>query len=1074
MIDKPYKPSLKKFPNDKLYSKNLNSDYKYKYLVFDDHPEVRQLRKKHSLNTNDMNLSNNYDGYNSNYKLGVRDYSSSMYDDYNNPYYMPISSKNYSKTMNIRTPDPQEYQVYYFPTSKPIPQYPRHTTERFYRRKPVKQYPVEEVPYWPTQYPKPVRVVEREPSYPIFDYDYHRTNDYNISSTNIEPYTHRHRTRYFPPDDMYHNFDDSNYYYESDSRQRPYSSITRPCSPVYSRDPLYDRIHLESSGSLLEKKIRDYVWNPNKDRIENYSTPSYEKSNYYTDFKPSLNKHRANETFRTRASFSFDSQEPSRKNDVAKENVYRRNSIMTPQERKHSIDNSFQSLRDDDNFSENIPYKKKSETPVHIPKRISFDLDNENIEMSNHTKSIGDITNENVITKERKSSILGRRESITKIDDKRRTSLLSNEDYPINKQRVTLKDKNDNSRRESLSKQEKLNSIGSSFESDKYLNLKNKPLNNDFKGANYNHSNNNQFLPNTKNDKNNDMIVIPNENARQKLRRDSNDIEKSKLMKASEKPNFNYQDQVENIPNKRDKVNIIERRDSYKNEQKFKINENVPSNPIKSNDMDNQIEKEYNNYSNGLNDTSKNISPVMIDHNSDINNVNKYNTNQQETDSYQQYISNENEVGNENNFEKTVSYSVNDSNKEADIMHSIEKDSTDFNNITKESEPSQDILTDEFKNNTDYYQDHYNDDIKEPLTHEYESQPEHVNDHITNDNSYYPDELADTDQITSHSDVEPVQQNEIIDENNVHDEYYYQNPTDDIKENPTETKYENPKSEENETDKQHSNDDYYYQNYSNADSKEQPENQYSELDHHGEYTSEQNEHDDYYYQNHTEDTVKEQQGDQQYVEPSYQGNYGDQQTTHDDYYYQNYDEKRQPENQYTESNNQGEYVTEHVDHDNYYDQNHPKDNINENELEHHYTEPEQPAGNYVDGEQSNYYYENNSNIPPTDHYNEHAQQENYVENQHMNDNYYYEKHDDNYDESIPKEQYDGYVGDQQEANNSYYPDSQANNYDPQQNYENNSYQTQPYDQNPNNENYDYSDNMDENESMNQSSTGQSK
>lgn len=1081
LIDKPYKSSPNKFNNDKLYSKNIDSDYKYKYLVFDDHPGVRQIRKKPILNTNDMGLSNNYDGYNSNYKLGVRDYPSTIYDDYNNPYYTPISSKKYSKTMNIQTPDPQEYQVYYFPTSKPIPQYPRHTTERFYRRKPVKQYPVEEVPYWPTRYPKPVRVVERQPSYPIFDYDYPRTNDYNVSSSNIDPYTHRHRTRYFPSSDMYHSLEDNNDYYESDLRQRPFSSITRPCSPVYSRDPLYDNINLENSGSLLEKKIRDYVWNPNNDRIGKYTTPSYEKSNYYNDFKPSLNKHRASETFRTRASFSFDSQEPSRKNDVVRENVYRRNSIMTPQERKSSTDNSFQSVRDDDHFSESTQYKKKTETPVHIPKRISFDLDNENIEIPNYKTSIGEIANENTITKERKPSILGRRESITKIDDKRRTSLLPNDDYPTSKPRVIANDKNSNSRRESFSKQENLNSIRNSFESDKYLNLKNKPLgndlnlleknvhsyNNDFKGLDYDHSNNSQFFSNTKNDINNDIDkdIIPNENARHKLRRDSNDTEKSKLIRTTEKSNYNYQDQVENISNKKDKANIIERRDSYKNEQKYTINENIPGDKLKPNNIDNQIEKEYNNYSNDLNNTSKNISPLKINHNSDINNVNKYNTTQQETDNLPQYISNKNGVENENNFEKTVPYSVVDDSNKEDIIRSIEQDSSDLNIISKEPEPSQDILIDEFKSNTDYYQDHYNDDLKEPLTHEYEPQPEHDDDHVVNDNNYYTDELADADKIIPHNDIEPVQQNENIDENNEHDEYYYQKPTDDVKESPIEMNYENPQQQENEIDKQ-PNDDYYYQNYSNADSKEQPENQYSELDHHGEYANKPNEHDDYYYQNPAEDTIKEQQGDQPYVEPNYQENYGDQQATHDDYYYQNYDDKGHPENQYTESTNQGEYGTEHIDHDNYYDQNHPKDNTDENQPEQHYPDTEQPAGNYVDGEQSNYYYENNSNIPHTDHYDEHAQQGNYAENQHINDNYYYEKHDENYDASMPKEQYDGYVDEQHEANSSYYPESQANNYDPQQNYENNRYQAQPYDQNPNNENYDYSDNVDENKSTN--------
>jgi len=249
-MDKP-KILSNPFNTDK-YHKNIDFNNKYKYLVFDDDFGFRHHNKKSNLNKNDMYSSNS--NYNTNYKSQVHDFST-VCDDQNNSYYMPINSKKYGKTMNFRTLDTQEYQVYYFPTSKPIAQYPRQTTERFYRRKPINQYPEEEVPYWPTQYSKPVRVVEREPSYSMVDYGYRSTNDYRIGKSNIEPYTPEHRTRYYSKNDsnIYYSHNDSDYYYEPHLGQRTFSSITRPCSPVYNRDILYDRTQLENSSSLLEK-----------------------------------------------------------------------------------------------------------------------------------------------------------------------------------------------------------------------------------------------------------------------------------------------------------------------------------------------------------------------------------------------------------------------------------------------------------------------------------------------------------------------------------------------------------------------------------------------------------------------------------------------------------------------------------------------------------------------------------------------------------------------------------------------------------------------------------------------------
>lgn len=1091
------KPSLSNtFNIDKIYQKNIDFDNKYKYLVFDDHSGIRQYKTKPNLNANDMYLSNSYNNYNSNYNPQIRDLPSSIYDN-NASYYTPLNSKKYGKTMNFHSPYPHEYQVYYFPTSKPISQYPRQTTERFYRRKPVKQYPEEEVPYLPIRYPKPVRVVERESSFSLDDYDY------RLGNKNIEPYTPDYRARYFPPNDnMYHSYDDNSYYYEPDLRHRSFSSITRPCSPVYIRDPLYDRNHLSNSGSLLEKKIRDYVWNPHKRRIEKYMIPNYERSTYYTDCKQLPNKYEEDEIYRTRS--RFDSQLRNRKNEVEiQENAYNRNTRKTSPEKRFSYEENVQLQKDD--ISESPSYKKKYEKPVQFPKRISFDLHNEDIELPNRNNSIGENTDENHVTKERKL-ILGKRESNAKPDDKRRTSLLSNDNYSISsgKQRVLPSEINGNSRRESLSKQEKLSSIGNSLESDKYFNSKNDFLVNDsnlleknvhnnttdVERIKYdNHNNDIDLYPKARDERHNYNIVqdVPNVNAQRNFKRNSNDNSRSTLIETNEKFNTNNQDQVEIISNKTDNLNTIKKRERFKNEKKIE-KESISGSKKNLNNVDHNLEKENYNYTNGLNEPSKSTisSTPSIDHNNDIRNIEQYNADERETAHLQQFINDDNNITHTNNSKTTLPYQIsNDSNKETNSI----QESSNFKTIPNELEPSTEILNDDYINNTNYYQNYPNNEIEEHPTHEYETQPEHVDEHVANDDNYYTNEL---DNSNNEKIVEPIQHNEFVDEKSAHDEYYYQNPTDDIKEKPIENQYENPNQQENSVESTHANDDYYYQNdYSNVESKEQPENQYVESDHQQDYVPEPNNHDDYYYQDHARDEeVKEQQGDVQYSNPTeYQGDYTDQQQAHDDYYYQNYsngDPKGQPENQYGESGPQGEYGDEHIENNDYYYQNHPKENPDENQINQHYSETAGNQGDYVNAEQENYYYEDNSNVNleghPSSQYDEHAQQESYPDDQHANDGYYYQNPNENYNDPIAKEQYDGYVGDQHEANDpAYYPDSQSNNYDPQHNsYENNSYQTQqsdyvePYVQNPTNESYDYSENIAESQSTNQISDEQSK
>lgn len=1074
---------------DKIYRKNIDSDNKYKYLVFNDYSGIRQYKTKPNTNANDMYLSNSYNNYNSNYKPQVRDFSSSIYDNYNTSYYTPLNSKKYGKTMNFHPPYPHEYQVYYFPTSKPIAQYPRQTTERFYTRKPIKQYPEEEVPYLPIRYSKPVRVVEQESSFSLDDYDY------RIGNKNIEPYTPEYRARYVPANgNMFNSYDDNSYYYEPDLRHRSFSSITRPCSPVYIRDPLFNRNNLSNSESLLEKKIRDYVWNPYKRRVEKYAIPNYEKSTY-SNFKPLSNKHEEDEIYRTRS--GFDSQLPNHKNEVIKDDVYSRNTRKMSPERTYSYEENVK-LQNDDDILENPSYKKKDEKPVPFPKRISFDLHNEDTELPTRNNSIEENTDENPVTKERKF-ILGRQESNTKLDDNRRTSLLSNDNYSISsgKQRVLPSEINGNSRRKSSNKQEKLPSIGNSLKSDKYFNSKNNFLENDsnllHKNVHNNnidvekikyddHNNVNDLYPKTRDDKHNYNMVkdVSNINAQRSFRRDSNDNSRRKLRETNENLYINNQDQAEIISNKTDNLNTIKKRERFKNEQKFK-NETFFGSKKNVNNVDNNVEKENHNYTSGLNEPSQKIisSTPIIDHNNDIPNIEQYNAVNKETAYLQPFIIDDTHT---NNSETTLSYQMpNDSNKEMECI----RDNSDFKTIQKELEPSTEILNDNHINNTNYYQDYSNNKIEEHPT--YEIQSENVDKHVTNDDNYYTNELVNNNNEKI---VEPIQLNEFVDEKSAHDEYYYQNPTDDIKEKSIENQYENINLQENNVENTHANDDYYYQNnYSNLNSKEQTENQYAESGQQ-DYVPEQNNHDDYYYQDHArDDEIKEQQGDVQYANPTdYQGDYTDQQQPTEDYYYQNYsnvDPKGQPESQYAESSHQAEYGDENIENNEYYYQNHPEENSDENQINQHYSDPAEIQKNYVNGEQENYYYEDNSNVNserrPSGQYDENFQQGSYADDQHANDNYYYQSSNENYD-SIAKEQYDGYVGDQHEVNDpAYYPDSQSNNYDLQHNsYDNNTYQTQqsdyvePYVQNPTNESYDYSDNIAESQSTNHISDDQSK
>lgn len=1067
VLNKPTS-SLNTLNFDKTYPISMDYENKYKYLVLDGHLGIRKPKKSTSFNAYDINFSNSY---NSSYKPRAQEFPTS-YDDGNDSYYEPyINSKKYGKLMHDQTPSSREYQVYYFPTNKPIPQYPRQTTERFYRRKPVERYPEEEVPYWHTRYPKPVRVVEREPSYPTFNYGYRDRNYNHGGYKNMEPYMPEYRSRYFPANDnIYHDYDDRSYYYETDLGQRSFSSITRPCSPTYSQNTLYGRNYLDNSSSLFEKKIRDYAWNPRTERVEKYTSPNYEKKIYQTDYKP-LRIMPDDIIPEKRFPLEIDSQVPNRQNETTKESIYRNNSIIVSPERRLSNDDSFQLQKDNDHFSESKSYIKKSETPVIHPKRISFDLGKENNEPLNRKSSIGGSIDENTSPKERGLSF-GRRESISKQnDDKRRASILSNDNYSAlpSKQRVPPNYSNGNSRRESLSKPEKMASVGNSFDPDKHVNFKNdvnpieKNIHTYNQGVERLEYDDEQPFSKVRDEKKIDTLkTVTSGQPQSNIRRGSKENDRTKSIATTEKSNPGYGNQTEKIPNK--KNNTAKRRESYKNEQTIK-KENILSNKKNPQIIDKKLEKIFNKYQTSANESSKNIvnSPIVDLNNGDHNLNDNNNIGQEETSHLHQFVNDNKNV--ENNSE-TISPYQTDSKNETDITNSIELDKSNFKSIPKEQEPHE-VINDEYSNNTNYYQDHSSDDTKEHLTHQYETQLEHADTHAVDDPNYYQGGLSNNnkDNVAVNQYDEPTQQSTYVDEKNAHDEYYYQNPTDESKEHPTENQFGNPDSQENHTEKQHANDDYYYQNYSTENPEGQPENHaFGEPGQQGDYATEHNEHDDYYYQNHPKDDLKEHKEDQQYVDPNYQGNYNDEQNAHDNYYYQNYsnaDTKGQPDNQYAEAGHPGDYAAENVEHDDYYYQNHPKDETKENQVDQQYAEPEHQR-NYNSEGQSDYYYEDHPNADaerrPPDQYNDHTQQENYADDQHLNDGYYYQEPNTNYEESAPKDNYDGYVDNQHDANQSYYPDPQSNNYDQQQNYDDGTYQAQQpeynetYEQHPGDEN----------------------
>ncbi|VVC44727.1 Hypothetical protein CINCED_3A009034 [Cinara cedri] len=1098
--------------NNIIYDKNTDFYYNYKYSMFDNctlgiGPHKKNINVNSTIPPYLQPINNNSAYYNSGCKpKKLYDFSSdaTVYaDDHcENSYYLPISSKNYETSTNVRTAYPREYQVCYFPTSKPIPQYPRQTTERFYKRNPVKQYPVEQVPYWHTRYIKPVKVVEREPYYRTVDYDYYSgTNqDYLVGDKNFEPYTqHRntYRPRYRPANDCstYRGLDESSYYYVPDVQgQRSFSSVTRPCSPVYSssgNDISYSKTRFENAaGSLLEKQIRDYVWNPRKDlqRVDKYTIPNYEKSTHYcTSFKPSSvqnNYHQSNDTNGTRLPVELDSpqiQNQTIEVSKADSSYYKKPSTllhMSPERSRRSHEECFQPRKDAgdhiDHIPENTSYNTKTETPVNFPKRISFDLGNANTELPNRKKSISEKnTVQYANTVERKSS-LGRRESNpSKLDNMRRTSLMLNDDYPvsISKPRSILPSQtNGGSRKEFLSRPDKLDAVVNPRESNKNLNFPKNPKENNLNAleknvVNYNsgtnddivrhdyvQNNDTEYCPKRQNDKNNDARKhLSSEKVRNDNGVISRDNEKRKLTESTGKSNFSNEDRSKNKSKEKDKIKILERRESYKDGRQFKKEGNSAGKNNSIDTADSQLDKKYNDSQNiVINDPSKSISPFAVDRNNDDTNSSRTGG-EKITDRVQQVINNDDIVENGIDPEAILPYrEVDDSNVEtADgIINSAEQDSFDYeSNANKMQEPSREIIVannDEYGNNimNNYYQDRpSNDDINAVHSSMHESvpevQPEYV-DGRDNENYDYPtDEFADSKKenniITSgeHHVAEPVQHDEFVD-GNLHGELYYQNRTaaGDTKENPTGNQYDETPTAADPQEKYtaeplHGNgDDYYYQNnYSNVEVLgERPENQYpAEPDHRqGEY-------------NGAATTAAAVMSDAEYDNNNFynnNNNYQDragvdvaEQRQADDGQYEladpNYQEnhvdpqQRQPDDEYYYQNDNSN--------------NYPNGGVKEQQ-ENQYAEP---VGEYVQGGRTElqrddgYYYgndpgnEGNADERSIDrHYVEPEQRESYVGEARDDNNYYYENNnsdDVNAADSRLSAQYDEHHHGQQES-----------------------------------------------------------
>ncbi|XP_050439469.1 uncharacterized protein LOC126844974 [Adelges cooleyi] len=346
---KPSGLSPKTYGTHAFYPKRIG--HNHKYVVLDDGLGVKKR------NDTDLKITGPYsantDCYNfDEYKPQSCRYVDPLMQDYTEPYYVPMQvPKKYGDIVNYRTPSFED--LYYFPASRPIAQYPKHTAERFYRRKPVERYTEEEAPCWSTRVPKPVRVVERKPMYPT-------TESYTDRKNHLATAYYRPSRYHFPNDhDPYRTrYDHGDDYYDHPEYGYRYS-VTRPVSPVY-----YSRSrcnYADDPEDLLEKTIRDYVWG-NGTR-ESRRMAKYESSPRYgfVDKWP----------WRTREGEHQVGPQIQDAKEIKKSTI--KNSVTLEGRRISLVDDDCVAHPDDGWNSEKPDYTHK---PAMPPKRISFDLNN--------------------------------------------------------------------------------------------------------------------------------------------------------------------------------------------------------------------------------------------------------------------------------------------------------------------------------------------------------------------------------------------------------------------------------------------------------------------------------------------------------------------------------------------------------------------------------------------------------------------------------------------------------------------------------------------------------------------------
>jgi len=400
-------------------------------------------------------------------------------------------------------------------------------------------------------------------------------------------------------------------YRDADSARRPFSGLTRPCSPVYAVQCRSDRTphYPGDSGSLLEKKIRDYVWSPRcNERVENIGARS-------SDFER-IPRDRG-------ASRGDESVKKWRGQDTTPgENACERNPVVTSPAEKSLTDGVVPGTRKDDDRPANAgrtTHKKISETPARLAKRISFDLDNEDVPLSDRKNSVGYKYTDDDSTKNDGKLNLAGKDVNPKVDDTRRTSIMSNIDRSMSKRRDLSGDSSGDSGRPSVRKHEKLASAANSFESDKYSNSQNNFDGNDSLEKNvhaYNYSDVEKVHDGHDDDTTSVLKMQDDHNQNAfndfpiETTNPSFDSSGRKLSEVTE--NFDFVNRAENVSNRSSDIDVTKRRESrgksikenasisrknsidtddkqytvYKDNDEKELSENVTNSPMENRNYD--------------------------------------------------------------------------------------------------------------------------------------------------------------------------------------------------------------------------------------------------------------------------------------------------------------------------------------------------------------------------------------------------------------------------------------------------------------------------------------------------------